>query len=446
MRYLASLILAAGLAVGFGAPAQAQFASDLTCDFFVPVTGGGFGTGRCVPQSVLSGYHVTNVEVSGDTLTVTWNDGDNSDGTTDETTVFTAPGADGVVASGALASGTLTLTRTAGLPQVAISGFTDTHVDSATVSGTDLSLHLTDGTTVDATGDLPVVTGMGFTGTTLTLTRNAGLPALTVSGLGGSGGGAGTADGVVSAGTVSGTTLTLQRTESLVDVTITGLPSGLSEAQVDARIAPYARVSPSSQIADAQIPGAIARDTELPDVSGFLTLTQVDARVTSGALQPGDVTGGANVTVTTSTDGVTIASSGGGTADGVVDGGSVSSTTLTLTRTVGSDITITGLPSGGGDSGLTAVSSDSTLQGDGTAADPLGLTDVEVNQLDSVPGLLAKTADLSIEVISRTWTDGTDVAAGRLRQPWIGQRDHGRRGRSTHLLRHTRCHKRGRPA
>ena len=234
MRFLASLILAAGLAVGFGAPAQAQFASALQCDFFVPVTGGGFAAGRCVPQAALSGYHVRNVEVSGDTLTVTWNDGDNSDGDTDETTVFTAPGADGVVTSGALASGTLSLTRTAGLPQIAITGFTDAHVDTATVSGTDLSLHLTDGVTVDATGDLPVVTGVAFTGTTLTLTRNAGLPALTVSGLGGSGGG-GSADGVVSAGTVAGTTLTLQRTEGLVDVMITGLPSGLvsSDATLD---------------------------------------------------------------------------------------------------------------------------------------------------------------------------------------------------------------------
>ena len=39
---------------------------------------------------------------------------------------------------------------------------------------------------------------------------------------------------------------------------------------------------------------------------------------------------------------------GGGTADGVVTGGSVSGTTLTLERSVGADITITGLPSGGG--------------------------------------------------------------------------------------------------
>ena len=66
----------------------------------------------------------------------------------------------------------------------------------------------------------------------------------------------------------------------------------------------------------------------------------------------------------------------------------------------------------GGAGGLSAVASDSTLDGDGTASNPLGLTDVEVNQLDSVPGLLAETADLSIEIISRTWTDGTDVNAG----------------------------------
>ena len=38
------------------------------------------------------------------------------------------------------------------------------------------------------------------------------------------------------------------------------------------------------------------------------------------------------------------------TGDGVVDGGSVAGTTLTLTRTVGADVTITGLPEGGGDS------------------------------------------------------------------------------------------------
>ena len=69
-------------------------------------------------------------------------------------------------------------------------------------------------------------------------------------------------------------------------------------------------------------------------------------------------------------------------------------------------------PVGGGGGGLTAVSSDSTLQGLGTAGDLLGLTDAEVNRLDSVPGLLAETADLSIDVISQTWTDGNDLALG----------------------------------
>ena len=48
---------------------------------------------------------------------------------------------------------------------------------------------------------------------------------------------------------------------------------------------------------------------------------------------------------------VTLPSGGGGTADGVVTGGSVSGTSLTLERSVGADVVITGLPSGGGGSG-----------------------------------------------------------------------------------------------
>ena len=110
MRLLASLILAAGLAVGFGAPANAQFAAPLECDFFVPVSGGGFAEGRCVPQEALQGYHVTDVSVSGDTVTVTWNDGDNSDGTADETTSFSITGVE--VQSGSYSDATQTLTLT----------------------------------------------------------------------------------------------------------------------------------------------------------------------------------------------------------------------------------------------------------------------------------------------------------------------------------------------
>ena len=48
-----------------------------------------------------------------------------------------------------------------------------------------------------------------------------------------------------------------------------------------------------------------------------------------------------------------LANSGGGAADGVVTGGSVSGTDLTLERSVGADVVITGLPSGGGGTGDT---------------------------------------------------------------------------------------------
>ena len=285
------------------------------------------------------------------------------------------------------------------------------------------------GAGIDITGDNtgssyngligPYVKSVTRAGDTLTILYqdSAGVEQSIVYTPTGGGGGGGSNDGALALATFSTTTqiLTLTLTTgtditvdlgglttaaevmTLITAAIAGSSTGLTQAEVDARIAPYARATPSGTIGDGQIPVGVTRDTEL----------------VSGALQPGDVSAGTNVTITTSADGVTInAAGGGGTADGVVDGGSVSSTTLTLTRTVGADITIPGLPSGGGGSGLTAVASDSTLDGDGTSGDPLGLTDIEVNQLDSIPGLLAETADLSIEVISRTWTDGTDVAAG----------------------------------
>ena len=178
------------------------------------------------------------------------------------------------------------------------------------------------------------------------------------------------ADGVATGGTCVGNDMVMARSQGLSSITVQeaciGSGGGAGEVNVQANWAE----------ADTSSDAYIENKPTIPDVSGFLTQTQVDARVTSGALQPANVAEGTNVTITRTADGVTIAAAGG---------------------------------SGGG---LTSVSSDSTLQGLGTASDLLGLTDVEVNQLDSVPGLLAETADLSIEVISRTWTDGTDVAAG----------------------------------
>ena len=222
--------------------------------------------------------------------------------------------------------------------------------------------------------------------------------------------------------TVSGNTLELGRSESLPTLTVglpiatyarstpsgtiadAQIPSGIARdselptnATIDVRIANYARAAPSGQIADAQVPGTIARDTELPD--------------TSALLERSDVVAGTNIT---------------------------------LTNGAGNTFTIAA--AGGSGGGLTSVSSDSTLQGDGTAADLLGLTDVEVNQLDSVPGLLAETADLSIEVISRTWTDGTDVAAGGFVSHGSGNAITVAEAAALTYFRHTRCHKRGRPA
>ena len=52
---------------------------------------------------------------------------------------------------------------------------------------------------------------------------------------------------------------------------------GLNQDQVDQRIAPYARRSPSGTIADAQIPQSIARDNEIPSNS------DIDGRVPTWA-------------------------------------------------------------------------------------------------------------------------------------------------------------------
>ena len=63
--------------------------------------------------------------------------------------------------------------------------------------------------------------------------------------------------------------------------------------------------------------------------------------------------------------------------DGVVDGGSVSGTTLTLERSGLSDVTITGLPSGGG--GLASVLTESPVSGTGATGDPVTVADGTIN-------------------------------------------------------------------
>ena len=285
--------------------------------------------------------------------------------------------------------------------------------------------------------------------------------------------GTGTSDGVVDAISIAGSVITLDRTEGLADLTLTiaasnipdlsaakitsgalavaRLPSAnaldselpdvsgfLDQTEVDARIATYARVAPSGFIADAQIPANIARDSELPDVGDFVTDADVDGvfdavsfsnatrdlvfghygsgtstipldyldatqdgrpnAVTSVTVEQGDEVildsgvykyiGSVVDTFTTSDiptddDFVQIDASGGGLT--IEDSGTEEGTGIT-TINFGANlgVTITGTQAdiagqAGGGGGLSSVSSDATLDGDGTAADPLGVADEGVD-------------------------------------------------------------------
>ena len=92
----------------------------------------------------------------------------------------------------------------------------------------------------------------------------------------------------------------------------------------------------------------LGRTGSLADLVQIVTLP---ATITSSALS----LSGQDLTITVGrSEGndfrstVTLPTIGGGAADGVVTGGSVSGTSLTLERSVGADVVITGLPSGGG--------------------------------------------------------------------------------------------------
>ena len=280
---------------------------------------------------------------------------------------------------------------------------------------------------------------------------------------------AGAGDGVVDSFEVAGSVLTIERTEGLGDLTVTltatnipdlpadkivsgtfddaRIPAGIArdselpdvsdfqtESEVDARIATYARVSPSGTIATAQLPSANALDSELPDVSDFVTATDVDgvfdsalfsnvtrdlvfghygsgtstipldflnstndarpAAITNVTVEQGDtvilssgiymylgsvVTTIAKTSIAADDDFVQIDASGGGLTiedSGTEEGTGI--TTLNFGANLG--VTITGTQAdiagqAGGGGGLASVTSDATLDGDGTNADPLGVAD-----------------------------------------------------------------------
>ena len=144
---------------------------------------------------------------------------------------------------------------------------------------------------------------------------------------GGGGGGGGGADGVLTAAVYTPSTKMIVLTTTTPESFTLDLSALRNATEIAALIATWAQAGDTSLIPLAKIPDSIARDSELPDVSTYL--------------ERQDLVAGSNVTLTPGAgNAVTIASSGGG---------------------------------GGG--GLSSVSSDATLDGDGTAGTPLGIAD-----------------------------------------------------------------------
>ena len=106
--------------------------------------------------------------------------------------------------------------------------------------------------------------------------------------------------------------------------------------------------------------------------------------------------------------------------DGVVDGGSVSGTTLTLERSGLSDVTITGLPSGGG--GLASVLTESPISGTGATGDPVTVADGTINLQHLVAGARYHRGDWnSVQIYARgqsvehdghLWVNALGTSAG----------------------------------
>ena len=150
--------------------------------------------------------------------------------------------------------------------------------------------------------------------------------------------------GGADASTVAARTLDWDEDFTLVTVVATRT-SGAQNADIDARIAPYARISPSGTIALAQIPDAIMRDAEFTAsaVRSLLGLTaqEVNDLFTGATIADRVITvtqnDGSTFTLTIPQD-----TTGGTMADGVVSAGAFSSNGETLTLTVdgADDVTI----------------------------------------------------------------------------------------------------------
>ena len=159
-------------------------------------------------------------------------------------------------------------------------------------------------------------------------------------------GGGGGSDGVLDGGSYTGGTLTLERSVG-ADVTVTGLtePFDLHDDVTTSITAMAANdrllISDEGAAGDPNV--WINFRNLLNSLRGITSSNNatpqgVDRLFITDESESGDPV--EYITI----DALRTAIGGSGAADGVVDGGSVAGTTLTLTRTVGADIAITGLP------------------------------------------------------------------------------------------------------
>ena len=334
-----------------------------TLTFTVGTGGGGLDEAAVDARvNVVAADACVEIDYAGSTLTCT-----QLDGGTDTVTISTTGTTDGVVDGGSVSGDTLTLTRTESLADVTIqTGFaTDAEVDgvfdSALFSNLTRDLvfgHYGSGTStipldfLNSTNDArpaaitnvtveqgdTVIVDSGvymFTGSVrLTVAKTAIPSHAEFDQIDGE-----ADDGVVEAVDlgVSGGNLTVTLERSVgADITDTvALPAGGGGGNADG-VADSLDFTASAQTLSIAIGLSIGNDltdslflTEgnIPSLSAGKTTSgtfdaaripdsfATDAEVADGALQPADITEGANITITRAGDAVTIATSGGGTDD-----------------------------------------------------------------------------------------------------------------------------------
>ena len=281
MKRFLPLLLAALVAVGANAIPPAGFVVD-SIPGDLDFTFGG------LDPYYLTGSYIKTITVSGDVVTVEWQDADGNDGAD---ITFTLGGGDwvdlGDTPSAITADEWLRGNTAGDALEFAVPTFTELDETPSTISADDCLMG-------NAAGDalmFGACTGSGGGGggdiTAVSTAANSGLA-------GGANSGAvdlevdptnaarvntlATDDEILVADASISGALRSARLSSIV--TLVDAPT---DSDIDARIATYARATPSGTIATAQLPSANALDSELPDVSDFLDETEVDARIATYA-------------------------------------------------------------------------------------------------------------------------------------------------------------------